>query len=338
LILSIIFFEEGIVVPIVYTSLSIVFASIIFGIIRYVYLAAEKKQLKTVFEKYVSEEVLTDILKNPQDIGLGGKEYTATILFSDIRGFTTFSEKMTPKYLIQFLNRYLTQMTNIILDNRGVIDKYIGDAIMAFWGAPIVSDAHAYQAILSAVAMIDSLKTFNEDAFEQFREPIAMGIGLNTGSMIAGNIGSEKRFDYTAIGDSVNLASRLESQTKHYGVSCIASEYTIRALTSDQQQRLKDAGIRWREIDRLVVKGKVQPVTLFEIFSPLHAVDTELMRNSFEQMYRAYTNAQWDLCITQAKKHLAQWNDTPATIILERAQYYTEHPTEWAGYYVAKNK
>lgn len=338
LVLGIIFFEKGGVVPIAYTSLSILASSIVFGIIRYLSLAAEKRQLKTVFEKYVSEEVLTDILQNPHDIGLGGKEYMATILFSDIRGFTTFSEKMSPKDLIHFLNQYLTQMTNIVLENRGVIDKYIGDAIMAFWGAPIVSNTHAYQAILSAVAMVDSLKSFNEQSTQESREPIAMGIGLNTGSMIAGNIGSEKRFDYTAIGDSVNLASRLESQTKHYGVSCIASEYTIDSLNKDQQQKLKDAGIRWREIDRLVVKGKVKPVALFEILSPLQAVDTEVMRNSFEKLYTAYTNAQWDTCITQATEHLKQWKDTPGTIILERAKYYKEHPTEWVGYYVAKNK
>ncbi len=334
----IIAFESGVVIPLVYTSLAVIVAGVVSIIVRYVYSDKEKRVIQAAFKKYVSKDVLGEIMKNPDQISLGGKEYNATILFSDVRGFTSLSEKLTPTELVTFLNMYLSRMTNIVLDNRGVIDKYIGDAIMAFWGAPLRSDDHAYHAIIAACFMVDGLVSFNRESESLGYDPIALGIGINTGDIVAGNMGSEKRFDYTVMGDSVNLTSRLEGQSKQYGVEIVVSEYTIASLSDMDKHKLQQSGVRWREIDMIAVKGKEKPVAIFELLSPSQAAEKDDMLTSFEEVYAYYRNADWEKCIEECERHLGIWSDTPTSVILERARYYRTHKDEWIGYHVSNTK
>lgn len=338
IIAVIISFEVGVVIPIVYTSLAVLLSGILSLIVRYVYSDSEKRVIKNAFKKYVSEDVLGEIMENPDAVSLGGKEFNATILFSDVRGFTSLSEKLTPTELVTFLNMYLSRMTNIVLDNKGVIDKYIGDAIMAFWGAPLQTEDHAYKSIVAAALMVDGLVEFNREAEEKGYSPIALGIGINTGDIVAGNMGSEKRFDYTVMGDSVNLASRLEGQSKQYGVEIIASEYTLASLSDMDKHKLESSGVRWREIDTIAVKGKKKPVSIFEVLSPNQAREKEDMLRSFDDVYAYYKNADWKKCIDACEQYLKIWNDAPTSVILERAQYYIKHPDEWVGYHISKKK
>jgi len=177
------------------------------------------------------------------------------VLFSDIRSFTTISEGMTPEELVHLMNTYLSLMTRKILEHDGTVDKYIGDAIMAIYGAPVFSESHPEQACRTAIEMLTALKRVRKDWQSQGFPDINIGIGINTGRMVVGNMGSEERFDYTVLGDSVNLASRLEGLTKNYGAGIIISEST--------QQKID--GFITRDLDLVRVKGKDKPIRIFEL-------------------------------------------------------------------------
>jgi len=216
----------------------------------------EKKFIKTTFSSYVNPELVDILIQNPEMLQLGGVEKDVTILFSDIRGFTTISEGMTPMDLINFLNIYLSRMTDILMETKGTLDKYIGDAVMGFWGAPIDLPDHALKACQASVKMIESLKEFNEEQTKRGYKAIDIGIGLNSGIVTVGNVGSEKRKNYTVIGDNVNLASRLEGVNKFYHTNIIISEFTY--------ERVKDKVVA-REVDLIRVKGKLKPVKIYEL-------------------------------------------------------------------------
>ena len=217
----------------------------------------EKNRIKGMFSKYVNAEVVDQLLSNPEGLGLGGKALELTIFFSDIRGFTSISERMTAPELVTFLNEYLTAMTDIVFKYGGTLDKYIGDAVMAFWGAPFPLEDHAERGVRAGVEMQHKLAEMREMwAARGQKETIKIGCGLNTGVCVAGNIGSEKRMDYTVIGDTVNLAARLESITKQYGVGLIVSENTL--------AHVKDLCF-WRALDKIIVKGKTEPVAIFQV-------------------------------------------------------------------------
>jgi len=216
----------------------------------------EKKFIKTTFSSYVSPELVDILVQNPEKLSLGGDSKDLTIMFSDIRSFTTFSEGMTPEYLINFLNVYLSRMTEIVMETKGTLDKYIGDAVMAFWGAPIDIEDHAYKACAACVKMMDALDEFNADRAKVGDKPIDIGIGLNSAVVNVGNVGSEQRKNYTVIGDGVNLASRLEGANKEYRTHIIISENTY--------EKVKGKVIA-RELDRIRVKGKKLPVTIYEL-------------------------------------------------------------------------
>jgi adenylate cyclase len=216
----------------------------------------EKRYIRQTFSKFVSKTVVDELLKKPEMLKLGGEKKALTVLFSDIRGFTTLSERMTPERLVDYLNHYLQAMTDIVIKYDGTLDKYVGDEIMAFWGAPIPQENHSILACQAAIEMMNKLHEMNAIWREQGMDSLDIGIGINTGEMIVGNVGSSSRMDYTLIGDSVNLGARLEGTNKIYGTHIIIGEFTY--------QQVKDHVIV-RELDLIRVKGKDRPVTIYEL-------------------------------------------------------------------------
>lgn len=225
-------------------------------IYKYFFQSKKSKKIKMAFSKYVSKDVVEEILKNESAIELRGQKLNMTVFFSDIRGFTEFSEKMDPVELSELLNRYFTPMSAIITRNQGTIDKYIGDAIMAMFGAPINYKDHAVKACAAALECVAALQNLNTEFTEKNWPRIEIGIGINTGLMNVGNIGSETIQNYTVIGDNVNLASRLEALNKTFGTHIIISEYTYKII--------KDR-FKCRELGQVNVKGKKEPVRIYEL-------------------------------------------------------------------------
>jgi adenylate cyclase len=214
----------------------------------------ERDQLKTTMGKYMTASVIEHLMSGK--VQLGGETLPVTILFSDIRSFTTISERMNAQELVGLLNEYFTEMVGIVMDNGGVVDKYIGDAIMAVFGAPVAKEDDAIHAVLAAVRMRVALKKLNANLVARGIPALRTGIGIHTGEVVAGNIGSERRMEYTVIGDAVNLASRLESNTKDLGVNVLISE--------DTWKLVKDAVVA-RPVREITVKGRKQPVMTYEV-------------------------------------------------------------------------
>ena len=249
-------FQYGIAANLLLLSLAWMFS--ILGQFGYRYFVGEreKRQLKEIFSRYVSKEVVREIIKDPSRVHLGGEEKTVTLLFSDIRGFTTLSERIPPVKMVQILNRYFTAMTDEILLRKGVLDKYIGDAIMAFWGAPIDDPDQADHAVSAAIAMLKRLKKLNAEFAKEGIEPINIGIGLYTGRAVVGNMGSELRLSYTAMGDTVNVASRLEGLNK---------EFKTQILAGAETKNMAKGNYPWRSLGNIQVKGRVEPVNIYTI-------------------------------------------------------------------------
>ncbi|HCJ65894.1 MAG TPA: hypothetical protein DHV62_00855 [Elusimicrobia bacterium] len=219
----------------------------------------EKRRIRKTFGQYVSPQVMEEILSNPQAVMLGGVKKNLTVLFSDIRGFTTMSEKLTPEETVTLLNTYLTRMTEVIFRHEGTLDKFIGDAIMAFWGAPIAVDGHARKAVSCGLEMLNELRKMQEEWTNQGKkDTIDIGIGINTGDVVIGNMGSQMRMDYTVIGDSVNLASRLEALNKQFSTHIIIGENTYKEV--------KDF-FEVRPLGKTEVKGKEELVEVYEVLS-----------------------------------------------------------------------
>ena len=249
------FFLNNIVVGLTYPILVIFGIFLTVTIFNYFFVGREKRFIDMAFSRYISPQVALQLKRDPSQLTLSGTEKELTILFSDIRGFTSISEQMSANQLGAFMNRYLTAMSKEVLSRQGTVDKFIGDAIMAIWGAPLDNPFHAQNAVQAALAMVTRLKHIQDEWQKENLPRIKVGIGINTGLASVGNFGSEERFDYTVIGDSVNLASRLEGLTKLYAVPIIISEST-RTVIGDQ--------FFCRRLDRVRVKGKEKPVTIYE--------------------------------------------------------------------------
>jgi len=215
----------------------------------------ERDKLRTTFGKYVTSAVVDHLMSGK--VELGGATIPVTILFTDIRSFTTISEKMDAQALVGLLNEYFTDMVGIVMQEDGVVDKYIGDAIMAVFGAPVPKKDDAIHAVRAAVRMRQALAVLNERLKERGIAPLRTGIGIHTGEVVAGNIGSEKRMEYTVIGDAVNLASRLESSTKDLGVNILISEDTYELVKDEVQAK---------PVREITVKGRLKPVMTYEVF------------------------------------------------------------------------
>ena len=244
----------------------LIILSILWGQLTYNNYSKENKlrlQIKKQFEHYLSPDMVKKLQKNPSLLKLGGERKELTFMFSDIRGFTPISESMkdNPEELTRYVNKFLTAMTTIILKNGGTIDKYMGDCIMAFWNAPIDCKNHRELAVKSAIEMKTKLDQMNKNA--EFDPPLKIGIGLNTGDCLVGNMGSEQRFDYSVIGDAVNLASRLEGVSKYYDTTIIISENTADGI--DYIPLTRPKGFKFYKVDNTFVKGKKEKVSIFSV-------------------------------------------------------------------------
>jgi len=293
----------------------------------------EKRRVRTAFGQYLSPEVVRRLLVNPELVE--PRKTEVTVMFSDIRGFTTISEKLDAQELAVFLSQYLSDMTQIIFERRGTLDKYIGDAVMAFWGAPFEEEDHAALACQTALEMMAKIHQMQRKWEAQGKPRLDIGIGLNTGIASVGNMGSALRYGYTALGDSVNLSSRLEGLNKDYGTHILVNETTYQAA--------KDSGFVFRELDLIRVKGKVQPVVLYELvtFANSLSADTQARLDRFGEARALYHQRLWLEAQSAFQSILDQWPDEgPARAYWKRCQEYLfdEPPSGWDGVFTMTHK
>lgn len=327
-------FNKGIVINILFPISFILTIYTILTFYKYFTEEKKKRELKGTFSKYVSPAIVDEILKDPSNLELGGKKQHMTVFFSDVRGFTTISEKLDPRALSDLLNSYLTPMTELVFKHQGTLDKYMGDAIMAFFGAPLADPKHANKACSCALEQIEKLKVIQNRLKEEGLPAIDIGIGINTGEMSVGNMGSETVRNYTVMGDSVNLGSRLEGINKEYGTRIIISEFTQSEIDKDR--------FFTREIDWVKVKGKNKPVRIFELLGENSIKDDTLnMLTHFQQGFELYHSQSWDKSISAFEKGLTHRPDDPVSILyIKRCKEYLETPppSDWDGVFTMKTK
>lgn len=296
---------------------------------RYRRLRREKKFIQNAFKNYLSDSLLAEIMKNPQGLNLGGEKKLVTIFFSDLAGFTTLSENLPPEEVVNILNTYLERMTTVIMANEGFVNKFEGDAIMAFWGAPLVSDDQAIQAMRAALNCQKELLALNQDFVEKGLPPLCMRIGINSGEVIVGNIGSQKRFEYTVIGDAVNLASRLEGINKQYQTKIICGSLAGRMVAGQ---------IVLRRLDQVRVKGKLKPEEIFEVVAEKEKVSAALYGRlaDFEKGLQLYFSGDF----ASAMETFSAWtDDPPAQVFAKRCRYLLDNPpVDWDGVWTFSEK
>jgi adenylate cyclase len=312
----------------------------------------EKRRIRGLFSSYVSPDVVEEMVEGDKDPELGGDEVYITAFFSDIQSFSIFSEQLPAKTLVKLINEYLSAMTNILTEHGGTLDKYIGDAIVAFFGAPVPMEDHAYKACVVSQLMQMELSGLREkwesegEKWPKIVHHMRNRIGINTGEMVTGNMGSESRFNYTMMGDNVNLAARCESGAKQYGV------YTM--VTADTKNEAENYGDEcvFRYLDRIVVKGRTQPVDVYEIMGLRdHVSDKQFScKEKFEQAIEAYQDQRWDKAISLFEESVELERFTPngdsfistnpSLLYLERCKVMKDNPPEedWNGVYVMKSK
>ena len=327
------FVDFGIWINIVYPLLALALVYTCLTVYRYFTEERQKKQIKGAFSFYVSSSVVNEMIQHPERLKLGGDKKDLTVLFSDIRGFTTISEGMTPEELVHLLNEYLTVMTDVVFKYDGTLDKYIGDAVMAIFGAPVERENHPANACHAALEMMDELKKLNEKWLKEGKKPLNIGIGINTGMMMVGNMGSEQRFDYTVMGDAVNLGSRLEGANKSYKTNILLSESTY--------DRVKDAFF-CMELDSVRVKGKTEPVKIYQLLAHQKIAEERARAISFFQRALQHYKAQhWDEAIKTFQLVLDIDREIyPAQIYILRCRNLKSNPPppHWDGVFTMTTK
>ncbi|HEX4074334.1 MAG TPA: adenylate/guanylate cyclase domain-containing protein [Candidatus Acidoferrales bacterium] len=301
---------------------------------RMIFEEREKRRIRKMFSRYLSPDVIALIEKDPQKyIRPGGEMKELTVMFSDIRGFTTLSEGLTPDELVLLLNEYLGEMTEAVFGDRGTLDKYIGDAVMAFWGSPLPQEDHAVRGCSCALQMQRRLEKLNIRWKTEGRPHIAIGIGLNTGPMTVGNMGSAHFLNWTVMGDNVNLASRLEGITKTYRIGAVISEATYQEVASQ---------FTCRELDRITVKGKSHAVKIYELMgTAAERAKFEPLLKPFDEAMAAYLRQDWRGAAAGFGELLGSYpEDGPTQVFLQRALEFMENAPEpdWNGVYVMKTK
>ncbi len=321
--------------PIIGPLLTVLLTFTIHYTYRFMVEERDKRELRSIFSRYVSSSVVDELLKKPEMVKLGGEKRICTVMFSDLADFTSLSETTPPEQLVKLLNEYLTEMTHIILDNQGTLDKYEADAIMAIFGAPIELENHALLACKTALRMTEAISRIRESWKKRKLPELQQRIGINTGPMIIGNMGSDIRFDYTAIGDAVNLASRLEGANKLYGTQILISEA---AYTMAREQ------VVVRQLDLVRLKGKREPVKIYELVAlkdDALDVKTREVLNYFQVGYQHYLSRNWDWAMNQFRQALQiKGNDGPSRLYLYRCQEFLENPPapDWDGVYQLTSK
>ena len=298
-------------INVVYPALLIVLLYVSSTLVHYFTAEREKRQIKGAFQHYVPVAVVDQILRNIDDLGLGGEKRELTVLFADIRGFTGIAESLTPEALVQLLNDYLTRMTDQVFRHEGLLDKYIGDAIMAVYGAPIHHPDHARRACRTALDMVRAARAMQAEWQAQGLAPFDLGIGINTGPMVVGNMGSKTRFDYTVIGDAVNLGSRIEALNKQYGTRILISEFTY--------NQVKDEFPQAREIDMTPVRGRSEPVRLYELMLAEDYPHLDWLPE-FARAYELYRADLHTQARTLFKKLAENYGDPVSRYYAERCQ------------------
>jgi len=321
---TIIFAKYNTWLNMVYPVLTMMTIYLVITVYRYFTEEREKKKIRGAFQYYLTASVINELLKDPTKLKLGGDKKDLTVMFSDIRGFTTISEKLTPEELVHLLNEYLTAMTDIVFKYEGLLDKYIGDAIMAVFGAPVDQPDHALRSCRTALEMMATLKGLQQKWAAEGRPFVDIGVGINSGDMVVGNMGSNMRFDYTVMGDNVNLSSRLEGINKEYGTHIVISEFTYEVVKEE---------VFCRELDAVRVKGKKLPVKIYELICERKdAAEHEEYIGRFHAGLAHYKAARWDEGIAAFKSVLEiRPDDPPAKLYIQRCQDLKENPPEGEG-------
>jgi adenylate cyclase len=340
------FTEKGLIIDFVFPLLATLLVTGVMVVMGYLNEEIERRQIRAAFGQYLSPELVDQLAANPERLVLGGETRTMTVLFSDVRGFTALSEtyKDNPQGLTTLINRLLTPLSAAVIRNRGTIDKYMGDNVMAFWNAPLPDEDHAGNACRAALAMLGELAALNTTRQNETGpdgtpvKPLQVGVGINTGQCVVGNMGSEQRFDYTVLGDSVNLASRLEGQTKSYGVRILLGEATA-AMVKDRFAVLP--------LDRIRVVGKKEPEEIFTLVGTedcLASAEFQVLRAAHATAIQSYLGRHWD----ELDAHLAACRSAAAPFHIEglydkfaaRAEVFRKDPppADWDGVFEAKSK
>ncbi|PLX79989.1 MAG: hypothetical protein C0614_07520 [Desulfuromonas sp.] len=289
----------------------------------------QKRFLKSAFRQYLSPVVVDQLLANPDQLRLGGESRTLTMFFSDLQGFTRFSERLAPEKLTAFLNDYLSEMVDIIQEEGGTVDKFVGDAIVAFWNAPVAIADHAERAVRAALRCQESLERIRSEQSAVVGDGLRMRVGLHTGPAVVGNMGSRSRFDYSMLGDAVNLASRLEGANQQFGTWTLVSAAT--------RQQVSDSKIQFRELGRLVVVGRQQAVTVYEAMTDRNDQELQRRLDLFADGLAAYYAGDFE----RARQVFAKISaiDSPARAYLKRlGSMGLTAPAGWRGEWVLTGK
>jgi adenylate cyclase len=327
-------FRNGTILNMIYPYIAVLLTYIGSVIYKYFTELKAKKYIQTAFSRYLSPNVLKEVLKDPHMLHRGGMKKEVTVFFSDIAGFTSISEKLDPEHLLDLINDYLATMTDIILKHEGTLDKYVGDAIVAYFGAPIDQADHAKRACSVALEMREALPKLHEKWRAEGNPLVDFRVGINTGEAIVGNVGSENRFDYTIMGDEVNLGSRLEGANKKYNTHIMISESTYNLVKDD---------FVVRELDHIRVKGKTKPVRVYELLAHKGKL-SDLGQNllaPYNQGMRLYLSRNFKDACQEFKKALEVFpDDGPSKLYLQRCDILGDYPPpeDWDGVFTMRNK
>ena len=330
------YLPHGYQIAVAFISMSLFFTYSWITLFNFIASVRERRQIRSTFQRYVAPAIVKQMLSHPELLRVGGQKRNVSMMFSDVRDFTSISEKLTPQDLALLLNRYMGRMTDILFDSQGTLDKYIGDAIVGFWGAPVDVTGHPKLAVSGALRMVETLPEINAQFRDSGLPQISIGIGLNTGEVAVGNMGSDRIFQYTALGDHMNLASRLEGLTKNYGISLLVSEYTLDSLGEAAQEFVM------RPIDKVRVKGKEKAVAIFE---PIHSYHPLKARagaiEEFQSAFAAYQERRFREALASFAALAQEFpTDRPTQIHVENCRHYLDNPPDdnWDGATTFKTK
>jgi adenylate cyclase len=335
-VFSFILFSDYSTIIEISTPILVIFLSFVgHTVYHYIVSQHEKRMITGAFSHYVPKKVVEQILADPDKLTLGGEERLVTIMFTDVAGFTSISEKLSPAQLVHLLNEYLTEMTDTVLEHEGIIDKYEGDAIMAEFGVPVSHDKHAFMACKAALDMQEKLKILRKKWKAEGKPQLRARIGINSGEVIVGNMGSRDVFDYTVMGDHVNLGSRLEGANKFYGTYIMISEFTYKYIKDDFYAR---------ELDLIRVKGKEKPIKVFELMASKEDKHSEQFLKLLEIYAKGleyYKTQQWNEAVDSFDACLKLFpEDAPSTEYRSRCiEYKFNSPgPDWDGVTVMTEK
>jgi adenylate cyclase len=324
----VLFSKQGIIIEVVGPMGTAVVSFLAITVSRYIQEEKEKRYIKDAFSSYLAPEVVAQLVDDPSRLQLGGDRKIITILFTDVAGFSTVSEALTAEELVILLNEYLTAMCDIIFKYGGTVDKFEGDLIMAFFGAPIEYEDHASRACQASLEMNTKLAEMREVWRKQGRHELYARIGLNTGGAVVGNMGSNQRMDYTVMGDSVNVASRLEGGNKPYG--------TYLMISADTYEMAKD-DIEVRQLDMVTVVGRKEPVAVYEVLSLAGELDPDLarVREIYQAAHALYQDQQWTAAMLMFDEAISINDDPPSNTLKDRCESILRHeieiPQRWDG-------